>query len=68
MKADQNLVKQAIRENDERKDEDKLTRKQIAQMFDLTSARISQIASKMKSEAKDRAEAANDEPTPPMAA
>jgi hypothetical protein len=65
---DKTVILDAVKENDAKPKQEQLTRKQLGEMFGVSGPRISQIASGLKANAPDRAEAANDEPTPPMAA
>lgn len=65
---DKTVILEAVKDNDAKPKQEQLTRKQLGEMFGVSGPRISQIASGLKANAPDRAEAANDEPTPPMAA
>ena len=47
---DQNLLKQAILENEAKKVDEKMTGNRLASKFGLSGARISQIKSRLKAE------------------
>jgi hypothetical protein len=68
MKVDQEKLKQAVAENLTRCKEDRLTCKELGTFMGVSGPRISQIASGLKANAPDRAEAANDESNAPEAA
>jgi hypothetical protein len=65
---DKTVILEAVKDNDAKPKQEQLTRKQLGEMFGVSGPRISQIASGLKANDPDRAGAANDEPTPPMAA
>jgi hypothetical protein len=68
MKADQNVIKLAIIENDAKPAGERLSRKKLGEIHGVSGPRISQIASGLKANGPDRAEAANDESNAPEAA